>query len=149
MEIVATSPAAPEARALIHQLDLDLAKRYPGSPIHGINAVEFDQAGGYFLVAKEGATLVGCGAFRSFDAKRAEIKRMFIVPGFRRQGRSRAILRLLEAEIGRRGFREIVLETGCNQPEAIAFYLAEGYRPIPLFEPYVDDTISRCFAKSV
>jgi GNAT superfamily N-acetyltransferase len=149
MEIVATSPAAPEALALIHQLDIDLAARYPGSPIHGIDTLEFAQAGGYFLVAKEGAAFVGCGAFRPLDAERAEIKRMFVVPAFRRQGRSRTILRHLEGEIERRGFREIVLETGCNQPEAIAFYLAEGYRPIPLFSPYVDDTISRCFAKPI
>lgn len=149
MQLIPSSPDSPSARELIRQLDGDLANRYPGGPIHGIDAAEFERAGGYFVVATEGTTLVACGAFRPLDAARAEIKRMFVAPTFRRQGRSRTILRHLEAEIARRGFREIVLETGCNQPEAIAFYLAEGYRPIPLFGPYVGDGISRCFAKTV
>lgn len=149
MQLTPSSPDSPSARELIRQLDADLAARYPGGPIHGIDVVEFVRAGGYFVVAAEGTALVACGAFRPLDAVRAEIKRMFVAPEFRRQGRSRTILRHLEAEISRRGFREIVLETGCHQPEAIAFYIAEGYRPIPLFGPYVGDGISRCFAKAV
>jgi GNAT superfamily N-acetyltransferase len=147
MEIVPVRPDEPEARELIRQLDTDLVSRYPGGPIHGIDAGEFVDGGGYFVIAREGAKLVGCGAFRPRDAQRVELKRMFVAPAFRRQGCSRAILHHLEAEIRRRGFHEIVLETGFRQPEAIAFYLTEGYGPIPLFGEYVNDGISRCFGK--
>ena len=149
MELLPTSPAAPAVSALIQQLDEDLATRYPGGEIHGIDSTEFERAGGYFLVVRESAALVGCGAFRPLDAARAEIKRMFVVPKFRRQGHSRTILRHLEAEIRRRSFRTIVLKTGIRQPEAITFYLAEGYTSIALFGPYVDEAINRCFAKQL
>lgn len=146
-KIVALSPAADEARALIRELDLDIAARYPGLPINGIDAAEFEHAGGYFVVAKEAGQAVGCGAFRPVDQRCAEIKRMFVRPAARRRGIARQILRHLEAEIRRRGFRSIVLETGCDHSEAMALYEAEGYFPIPAYLGYVGSPISRCFAK--
>ena len=42
-----------------------------------------------------------------------------------------------------------MLETGVNQPEAIALYLSEGFFPIPAFLAYVGNANSRCFAKRV
>lgn len=39
--IEATSPASEDARALIRELDLDIAARYPGLPVNGIDAAEF------------------------------------------------------------------------------------------------------------
>ena len=56
-------------------------------------------------------------------------------------------LAALEEEIRRRGYQSIVLETGRDQPEALALYKAEGYFPIPAFLGYVGNPISRCYAK--
>ena len=53
----------------------------------------------------------------------------------------------LEAEVRRRGFCTMVLETGCNNAEARALYESEGYFPIPKFLGYVGIPISRCYAK--
>ncbi|HXQ82339.1 MAG TPA: GNAT family N-acetyltransferase [Opitutaceae bacterium] len=147
MTIVGISPSRPEARALIGELDADISARYPGSPINGIEVDEFERAGGYFVIAKEGEAVLGCGAFRPAGAYSAEIKRMFVRPGARRRGVARSILRHLEEEIRRRGFRSIVLETGHSQHEAIFLYESEGYFPIPAFLGYVGSPISRCFAK--
>jgi len=147
MKITAISPAADAARALILELDLDIAALYPGLPINGIDAAEFERAGGYFVIAKDGEEAVGCGAFRPVDERCAEIKRMFVRRTARRRGIARQILRHLEEEIRRRGFRSIVLETGYDNTEALALYEAEGYFPIPAYLGYVGSPISRCYVK--
>jgi ribosomal protein S18 acetylase RimI-like enzyme len=72
---------------------------------------------------------------------------MFVRGSARRRGIARQILRHLEEEIRRRGFCSIVLETGCENAEALAMYEAEGYFPIPPYLGYVGSPISRCFAK--
>ena len=107
--IVAVSPATDEARELIRELDLDIAVLYPGLPINGIDAAEFESAGGYFVIAREAGEAVGCGAFRPVGDGCAEIKRMFVRRTARRCGIARQILRHLEEEIRRCGFRSIVL----------------------------------------
>ena len=145
--IVAVSPAADEARELIRELDLDIAALYPGLPINGIDAAEFEKAGGYFVIAREAEGAVGCGAFRPVDDRCAEIKRMFVRRTARRRGIAREILRHLEGEIQRRGFRSIVLETGRDNSAALALYEAEGYFPIPPYLDYVGSSISRCYVK--
>ena len=147
MVIVAVSPAIEEARELIRELDTEIAALYPGLPINGIDVAEFEEAGGYFVLAQEADKAVGCGAFRPLDERCAEIKRMFVRASARRRGIARQILRHLEEEVHRRGFRSIVLETGCDNSEAMALYEAGGYFPIPAFLSYVGSPISRCYAK--
>ena len=147
MTIVAVSPATDEALGLIGELDAEIAALYPGTPIKGIDVAEFEKAGGYFVVAREADQAIGCGGFRRVDGQSVEIKRMFVRASARRRGIARQILRHLEAEVRRRGFRTIVLETGCDNAEAIALYEAEGYSVIPEFLGYVGIPISRCYAK--
>jgi len=145
--IEAVSPSTQEAHGLIRELDSEIAALYPHSPINGIDAVEFDRNGGYFVVARQADQAVGCGGFRRVDDCCAEIKRMFVRASARRLGIARQILRHLEEEIRRQGFQTIVLETGCDNAAALALYQAEGYFPIPAFLGYVGIPISRCFAK--
>jgi len=147
MLIEAVSPVTEEAQGLIRELDAVIAALYPEHPIDGIDGAEFEKAGGYFVVAREAGSAMGCGGFRQVDERCVEIKRMFVRAGARRRGVARQILRHLEAEVHRRGFHSIVLETGCNNAEAIALYEAEGYFPIPAFLGYVGIPISRCYAK--
>jgi len=147
MTIISVSPDSDEVRVLTRELDTEIAALYPGSPINGIDVAEFEKAGGYFVVARKADQALGCGGFRRVDERCAEIKRMFVRASARRCGIAREILRHLEAEVRRRGFRTIVLETGCNNAEALALYEAEGYFPIPAFLGYVGIPISRCYAK--
>jgi len=141
------SPSHADAQRLIRELDSEIAALYPDSAINGINSIEFDRNGRYFVLALQAGEAVGCGGFRRVDDCCAEIKRMFVRASARRHGIARQILRHLEAEIGRQGFSTIVLETGCDNAAALALYQAEGYFPIPAFLGYVGIPISRCFAK--
>ena len=47
------------------------------------------------------------------------------------------------------GYRRLVLETGTEQPEAIALYEREGYRPTEGFGHYADEPGSRYYAKDL
>ncbi|MGI8601647.1 MAG: GNAT family N-acetyltransferase [Verrucomicrobiales bacterium] len=86
MTITSVSPTDAEARSLISELDAEIAKCYPGSPINGIDVDEFLRSGGYFVVAKEGSAVLGCGAFRPVGESCAEVKRMFVRPHARKRG---------------------------------------------------------------
>lgn len=147
LRIEVVSPDTAEARGLIRELDAEIAALYPEHPITGIDTAEFEKAGGYFVIARQADQAMGCGGFRQVDERCVEIKRLYVRASARRRGVARQILRHLEAEVRRRGFRTIVLETGCNNAEALALYDAEGYSPIPAFLGYVGIPISRCYAK--
>ncbi|MEV0231758.1 GNAT family N-acetyltransferase [Nonomuraea sp. NPDC050786] len=99
----------------------DELTRYPGSefaPPHGT----------FLIVAAEGETVAG-GAFRRYDDETVELKRIWTRPGHRRTGLGRLVVRELEEEAARRGYRRVHLTTGPRQPEAVALYLASGYEP--------------------
>jgi GNAT superfamily N-acetyltransferase len=144
---VVGKPQIDEARSLVGELDREIANLYPGYDIGGPEADEIEKAGGYFVVAREQGSILGCGGFLPIGAGCAEIKRMFVRPGARRRGVARQILRHLEAEVRRRGFQSIVLETGCENRAAIAMYESEGYGRIAGFAGHVGIAISRCYSK--
>jgi GNAT superfamily N-acetyltransferase len=76
-----------------------------------------------------------------------EIKRMYVGPEARGRGVGVAILEALEAEALHCGFKVARLETGPQQPEAIALYARAGYREIPCFGAYAGAAMSRCFER--
>lgn len=132
------------ASGLIAELDADLLARYPGEPVNGIEPAQFRAAAGYFVLAKAGEQLAGCGAFKPYNDSTIELKRMFVRSMFRGHGIGRAIVQTLEAEAKRRGYVESILETAHRMPEAIALYRACGYEAIPRYGQYVDSERSVC-----
>lgn len=90
---------------------------------------------------------VGCGAFRLVDERTIEVKRMYTIPSYRNQGIGKRILNQLETWARAEGFSVSKLETGINQPEAIAAYEKSGYKRIPNFPPYVEVRESICMEK--
>ena len=140
-------PTVPEAAELIAALDRELGARYPGFPIHGIDAANFRAAGGVFLVGRLGDVAVVCGALRPMEPGAVEVKRMYVRDTHRGRGFGRAMLAALEEIALHHGYRTIRLETGGSQPEALALYASSGYRPIPCYGDHATDPLSRCFEK--
>ena len=101
------------------------------------------------VVARMGKLPVGCGAIKAFDSSAMEVKRMYVMPGFRGQGVASLILTELEKWAAELGFQKCVLETGLRQPEAIALYTKSGYNPIPNYGQYAGMENSRCFEKVI
>jgi GNAT superfamily N-acetyltransferase len=104
---------------------------------------------GMFWVALRDGAPVGCGGIKHFAEGIGEVKRMYVVPSARRTGVARAVLGHVEAEGRRRGYRELRLETGVKQPEAITLYQSAGFELIPCWDTYANAPLSRCLAKSL
>jgi len=91
------------------------------------------------VVRDDDGTALGCGALRALGDDVAEVKRMYVVPGARGRGVSKAVLRGLEDAARARGWTTLRLETGPRQPEAVGLYTGAGYRPIGPFGAYRGD----------
>lgn len=95
------------------------------------SAAEMSPPAGAFLVARAGAEPIGCGGLKRLDDETCEIKRMYLVPGWRGKGLSRALLDALEDCARELDYVRVRLDTGDRQPAARALYDDAGYRPIP------------------
>ena len=91
---------------------------------------------------------VGCGAFKKHSDSEAEIKRMFVAKAHRGRRIAAQILTELETWAAEQGFTACVLETGFNQPEAIALYKRSRYQTIPNYGQYAYISSSVCMRKS-
>jgi GNAT superfamily N-acetyltransferase len=118
------------AQELVAAVQQEYVRRYGGPDETPIEPGEFDPPSGVFVVGRRGGAPVASGALRRLDDQTAEVKRMYVAPEARRQGVARAVLAYLEKHARSAGVARLVLETGDEQPEALAFYTAAGYRPV-------------------
>jgi GNAT superfamily N-acetyltransferase len=85
---------------------------------------------GAYLVGWVGGEAAAGGGLRLITAELAEIKRMYVRPGFRGQGLGRALLGALEQTAATLGAALVRLDTGPKQPLAKRLYERSGYREI-------------------
>jgi len=153
VRVVLTDADDPLLPAVYDAISSDYRQRYgPG----GGTYVAHDDAkypgqftaplGGVVLLA-DGDRAVAAGAFTRHDERTARLKRIWTDPGRRRQGLSRRILGVLESVLRERGYAELVLTTGHNQPEAVALYLATGWRQ--RFDLAIAEPGERVFSKTL
>jgi GNAT superfamily N-acetyltransferase len=126
----------PVSQDLIGRVQQEYVQRYGGPDEAVVDPAEFLPPHGLFLVAEVDGVPAGCGAWRAIDADVAEIKRVYVEPGFRRRGLAQEVVAWLERSAAAAGHREIVLNTGDRQPEALALYAELGYRPVPGYGIY-------------
>ncbi|MEV4538348.1 GNAT family N-acetyltransferase [Asanoa sp. NPDC049518] len=150
MDIKRLPFTAPESVALVAELMIDLGARYGSSGDDTpVDPTDFDPPGGDFLVAFLDGEPVGCAGWRSHGNGEAELKRMYTAPAGRRRGVARAVLRAIEDSAREAGRKRVILETGDKQPEAIAFYVANGYERIPDFGYYRDSPGVRSYGRTL
>jgi len=92
---------------------------------------------------------IGCGAFRFYDERTAEIKRLYLLPEYRGRGIAGELLKRLEANAKNKGFSTVVLETGEPLTEAMALYKRAGYQVVPNYGAYADMPDSVCMSKKL
>ena len=151
----------PVVRQLVAAVQAEYVIRYGGPDEAVVEDGEFDPPNGLFLVGVlvgvAGGTVdgeaVAMGGWRRMDAGPAgdiaEIKRMFVLDSCRGRGFARTILAELERTARSAGVRQLVLNTGIHQPEAIALYESTGYAPIPGFGYYADYPNARFYGKTL
>lgn len=101
------------------------------------------------VVAYAGEYPVGCGCWKRVDEVTAEVKRIYVLPEYRRRGVASRIIRLLEKDIVQAGYRHIVLETARTTGDSKALYLAVGYHEIDYYGSPAGAENCRCFEKRI
>lgn len=101
------------------------------------------------LICYDDDKAVGIGAYKEFEPKVAEIKRMYTLPEYRGKGIAKAILTELEAWAKEEGYTTSILETGYLQIDAIGLYQKLGYMVIENFGQYKGVENSVCMEKKI
>jgi GNAT superfamily N-acetyltransferase len=148
--------AHPDAQLLMAEVQQEYVRRYGDGDATVLDEGDFEPPHGVFAVLYDvdGATPLGTGAWRAQEARGigladgdAELKRMYTREVARGRGLARRMLRWLEEDARRAGRRRMILETGDQQPEAVALYKSEGYLPIEKFGHYREYDSSICLGK--
>jgi len=154
MEVRRVAFTHPDAAALITEVQAEYTLRYGGPDETPLDPAMFDAPQGAFFVGYDGQGPVAMGGWRfrsdvtAFGASAVtEIKRMYVASRARRQGLARQVLAHLETTAQDAGAAVMVLETGIEQPEAIALYLSSGYSPVEGFGHYKWSSKSRYYGK--
>ncbi len=130
-----TTTLDPRARPLIEELTHEYDKRYgdyfsTGGAAEEMNrypAEAFAPPHGNFLLLLRDGEAIGGGAFKHYDDRTAEFKRIWTRADLRRQGLAAKVLVELEIQAARQGYERVYLTTGFRQPEAVGLYLKYGY----------------------
>jgi GNAT superfamily N-acetyltransferase len=142
-----TTASDPDFQSLVAELDKEFWLRYPATQQNFAPHNKIDRAARVVVAYADGKAL-GCGCFRPIpEARTIEIKRMFVLPSSRGRGIARKVLEELETWRREDDFIQSKLETGNNQPEAVAVYKRALYRQIPNYPPYTNMADSICMAK--
>jgi putative acetyltransferase len=142
-------PDAPDAAALITELDALVAPLYPTRSRHGYSVDKLLAENIPFFVLRANGTPAACAGIKLVDREYGEVKRMYVRPAFRRQGFATRLLDHLAAYAAAHGIGVLRLETGIHQHEAIVLYEHYGFHRIPAFGPYFDDPVSLCYEKRI
>lgn len=144
----------PDALLLIEAVQEEYVARYGGRDDSPLDPLMFEPPAGSFFVGYLDDLPVASGAWRRRGdveacgtTVTAEVKRMYVATPARGRGLARAMLAHLEDTAATAGAEAMVLETGSEQPEAIALYRSAGYAAIPSFGHYRWSPKNRCFAK--
>ena len=88
---------------------------------------------GCILLAASGEDEVGCVALRPLENGICEMKRLYVIPGFRGLKIGRALARGIIAEARARGYERMRLDTIESMTEANQLYRSLGFRPIKAY----------------
>lgn len=148
MNVIRTTSENPDYKKLVVLLDATL-KILDGDD-HDFYA-QFNKSDAIknVVVFYDSNQPVGCGAFKFFENKTVEIKRMYVLPEQRGKGFAYQILSELEKWAKEMDYNNCVLETGNKQVEAIGLYQKAGYAVIPNYGQYQGVENSVCMQKSI
>jgi GNAT superfamily N-acetyltransferase len=147
--ITAVALDHPLARTMEERLVAEMVTRYGGAGPGPVPLEHFTAPQGCFLVAHLDDVPVACAGFRFLRPSVAEVKRMYVDVAARGHGLARRLLAELEQRAAAAGYTQMWLETGTDQPEAVALYTSAGYRRMDPYGEYRYDPGSRCYYRTL
>ena len=148
MKITFVPASSPDFRALAAKLDAyyfslvgDIQHRYaePNRP-ENMTAL---------AVAYEDGLPVACGAWKRLAETKAELKRLYVLPEYRRRGVASALIAELEADAAGAGVRHMILETAVDTADSHRLYLSAGYVRTGYYGSPAGEANCLCFAKEL
>lgn len=128
----------PDVVRMVAEVQAEYVVLYGGPDEAAVDPDEFVPPHGLLMVGLVDGEPVAMGGWRRRSDTVAEIKRMYVSKPARRRGYSRRMLAEIERSAAAAGISELILNTGPEQPEAVALYEQSGYTAIPGFGHYAD-----------
>ncbi len=94
---------------------------------------KFQPPYGHLIIAVYEGKICGIGSLKSINSEIGEIKRMFVVPTFRRIGVGRAVLERLLVESKKAGYKKVRLDSPKFMEAAHSLYRIFGFRDIEAY----------------
>ncbi len=88
---------------------------------------------GVILIAIEDREVVGCVGIRPIMENEAELKRLFVKPGYQGHGIGKRLFHTAMSKAKRIGYTSIVLDTLPTMQTAKLLYVAYGFKKIPAY----------------
>ena len=144
MEIVVDDLSGGEVHELLREHLRSMHVHSPPESVHALDLEGLRQPGITFWTVWEGGELLGCGALKELDAAHGEIKSMRTAAAHLRKGVARRMLAHILAEVRRRGYRRVSLETGSAEAfrPAQRLYESFGFAYCGPFDGYAVDPFS-------
>ena len=135
MQIISAEHHLPLVRELIVEytqwLGVDLCFQGLQDELAHLENKYLPPFGGLLIALDDSGAAAGCCAFHWLDAKRAEMKRLYVRPQYRGQALgSRLARRVMDAAFAE-GAEEILLDTLDTLTSALALYRRLGFEEIP------------------
>ena len=121
------SPLQDDVRTLIAELNTVLLELSPPEACYHLTVEQMAEPTVTVWIARDGDTVIGCGALKRHSDTVGEVKRMFTRPDWQGQGIGRRILGEIQSVAEREGLETLVLETGDQHPAAWAVYEKAGF----------------------
>lgn len=146
VEIIKTNIPNEDFDKLIKLLEEDLKERYGElqQQYEKHNKVDVVRD---VVIIYENKVPVACGALKEYDSNTIELKRIYVMKEYRKQGLAKSVVKELEEAGINKGYKYAILETGIKQQEAINLYRNSGYTIIQNYGPYLANENSVCMKK--
>ena len=102
-----------------------------------------------FFIAYNREKPIGCGCFRRITEEVVELKRVYVLPQYRKMGIANQLVNCCEETAKEQGFISIRLETGVEMHEAMQLYKKRNYSIIENYEDFVNDELCCCMEKKL
>ena len=145
-------PDDADALALWRAQERDLAERYD-DPNLELETTFPTLVGSWVGYEQDGTPVASIVArwspYSETEPGDVELKRLWVTPGYRGNGHARVMLGVAELAARKAGATRLILETGTEQPEAIALYESTGWTVMEPYGEYRDEPDSRCYGLSI
>lgn len=150
LRFLKTNGSNPDFINMCQKLDLDL-NEIVGTKIQKSIYDKFNTLDSIHdvIIIYKGNEILGSGAYKPYDETTVEIKRVYIDHPYRGLGLSKLLLKALEEDAIKNGYKYAILETGKLLIAASALYRSIGYEIIPNYGQYKNMPESICMKKNL